>query len=105
MNHWQKCLTSRLHFSTNDISTYQNDPPGSEPGHELVDALPVGPALKVDVLDVGVHLQEQGNFNSVTILLVIVGENIVMPYLKVLQTRDTLGRHLCNILNKPEELS
>jgi hypothetical protein len=36
--------------------TYQDNPPGSESGHELVDALSVGPALEVDVLDAGIDL-------------------------------------------------
>jgi hypothetical protein len=37
--------------------TYQDNPPRSESGHELVDALSVGPTLEVDVLDAGIDLK------------------------------------------------
>ncbi len=39
------------------LVTYQYNPPGSESGHELIDALSVGPALEVDVLDAGIDLK------------------------------------------------
>ncbi len=39
------------------LVTYQYNPPGSESGHELIDALSVGPTLEVDVLDAGIDLK------------------------------------------------